>query len=106
MKRLLLLSAILGLTLPSAQAVQNEIHEKCLKAADYAGCVQVMSGDSTSQESQIDKLVKALKLLPSRLENTNRRDFYKNIQPFSDALGLVDKSLFSCDYEEYIYQNS
>ena len=106
MKRLLLLSAILGLTLPSAQAVQNEIHEKCLKAADYAGCVQVMSGDSTSQESQIDKLVKALKLLPSRLENTNRRDFYKNIQPFSDALGLVDKSLFSSEYEEYIYQNS
>ena len=105
MKRLLLLSALLGLAMPSAQAVPTEIHKKCLKAADYAGCVKVFSGKSTATESQIDKLVKTLKLLPSRLKNTNRRDFYRNIQPFSDALGLVDESELSSEYEKYVLQN-
>lgn len=40
MKRLLLFYALFSLEFPVAQAVEDDIHAKCLKAADYEGCAK------------------------------------------------------------------
>ena len=40
MKRLLLFYALFSLAFPVAQAVEDDIHAKCLKAADYEGCAK------------------------------------------------------------------
>ena len=43
MKKLFLLLASV-LLIPAANAVEEDIHEKCLKASDYKGCIEVFSG--------------------------------------------------------------
>ena len=43
MKKLFLLFAS-ALLVPTANAVEEDIHEKCLKASDYKGCIEVFSG--------------------------------------------------------------
>ena len=43
MKKLFLLFAS-ALLIPAANAVGEDIHEKCLKASDYKGCIEVFSG--------------------------------------------------------------
>ena len=43
MKKLFLLFAS-ALLIPTANAVEEDIHEKCLKASDYKGCIEVFSG--------------------------------------------------------------
>ena len=45
LKRLLLLLPLLAASAPSAAAVDQKIAEFCLKATDFAGCVQTMTGD-------------------------------------------------------------
>ena len=54
-----------------ANAVDAEIHKKCLQAVDYKGCVEVMVGTAPSSESPIQNLVKELKVLSSRLESVS-----------------------------------
>ena len=44
MKRLLLLLPLLVATAPSSAAVDPKIAEFCMKATDFAGCVQTMTG--------------------------------------------------------------
>ena len=44
MKRLLLLLPLLVATAPSNAAVDPKIAEFCMKATDFAGCVQTMTG--------------------------------------------------------------
>jgi len=43
MKKLFLLLAS-ALLIPAANAVEEDIHEKCLKASDYKGCIEIFSG--------------------------------------------------------------
>jgi len=43
MKNFFLLFAA-ALLIPAANAVEEDIHEKCLKASDYKGCIEVFSG--------------------------------------------------------------
>ena len=43
MKKLFLLFAS-ALLVPAANAVEEDIHEKCLKASDYKGCIELFSG--------------------------------------------------------------
>ena len=44
LKRLLLLLPLLAASAPSAAAVDQKIAEFCMKATDFAGCVQTMTG--------------------------------------------------------------
>ena len=80
----------------------NSVHEKCLSAADYKGCVEVLSGTTTTQ-SISEKLEKAIKRLPSRLENTNLRDFTSNTQFIDDLIVDIDKSSLKSNYEKFLY---
>lgn len=73
----------------------GRIYKECLKAADYKGCVQVLTQGATqapAQPSAIDRLRASLKVLPSRVENTSLRDFNANTQDFTDSLALVEAS--------------
>ena len=54
MKRLLLLLPLL-LTAPVSAQVDPEVHELCLKAADYPGCVQTQTSlSNTTEEAPVD----------------------------------------------------
>lgn len=71
----------------------GKIYKECLKAADYKGCVQVLTQGSTqapAQPSDIDRLRASLKVLPSRVENTSLQNFTINTQDFTDSLALVN----------------
>ena len=86
----IILACILCLALGASGNVSDEIHEKCKDVADYMGCVQIFSGQSlTVKESPLDELREAMRILPSRLENTTRRDLTEATQNFSDALALA-----------------
>ena len=87
---------------PAMAQVDPKIKSECMKAQDFVGCVKAMRGnpDLKSDESPITKLKEALKLLPSRLSNTNSRDFTSNVQIFIDAVSLVDISKARNDYEK------
>lgn len=83
--------------------VDPKIHKKCLAAADYKGCVQMMSSPKgvSSESTLVSNLKNALRLLPDRLENTSLREFGQNVQIFSDAFSLASagKAEFKNDYE-------
>lgn len=80
---------------PAHSQAPGKLYKECLKAADYKGCVQVLTQGATqapAQPSAIDRLRASLKVLPSRVENTNLRDFNTNTQDFTDSLALVETS--------------
>ena len=86
----------------SAQ-VDPKVHKKCLLAADYKGCVQVMIGGADAapvQAGSIAKLKEAMRLLPDRLQNTNLRDFTSNTQMFSDAVTMASDGDAKNEYEK------
>ena len=97
-RRLLFLLMFGALGTP-AVAVEDALHQKCLQAADYKGCVELMSGSG----SGVSALKKELKVLPSRLEATSMRDYYRSIQGFKDALSLVDEGSLKDDKEKGLY---
>jgi len=103
MRRLLIAATAVIIAAPGNCSEKTKVFKECLKAVDYKGCVEVMEGKTSKDASKVDSLRNALKLLPSRLENTNRRDFYANIQPFSDALGVLSAGELMSDYEKYLY---
>ena len=80
-------------------AVEDAVHQKCLQAADYKGCVELMSGSG----SGVAALKRELKLLPSRLEGTSMRDYYRSIQGFRDALSMVDYGKIQDDKGRGLY---
>lgn len=96
---------LLVATLGTQARAQESAHEKCLKASDYKGCIEVMEGGSAAPTaaSQLNSLKSALKLLPSRLENTNLRDFTSNTQMFNDAVSAVDASALKTEYEKELF---
>ena len=82
-----------------ALSVEDAVHQKCLQAADYKGCIEVMSGSG----SGIETLKKELKLLPSRLEANSLRDYYSSIQGFRDAVSLIDEDSLQEGEEKDFY---
>ena len=89
-----------------ASAIEDAIHDKCIKAADYKGCVEAMSGNIQLQSTNFDQLIKALKRLPSRLNNTNLRDFTSNTQFFNDAISDLESEDLQTDYEKFVFQEA
>ena len=89
MKRFLI-PLLAALALPTAvnANVDPKIAEICMKAVDFQGCVNAMTGKSSN--NNLENLRKAIKILPNRLSNTNLRDFTANTQQFKDALSLID----------------
>lgn len=88
--------------------VDPKIHQQCLKAADYKGCFEAMSGKSSAPPSsnEIDQLKSALRLLPGRLSSTNLRDFTLNTQIFRDAVNAVMPDKLKNDYEKQLYSEA
>lgn len=89
-----------------ASAIEDAIHDKCIKAADYKGCVEAMSGNVQLQNTNFDQLIKALKRLPSRLNNTSLRDFTSNTQFFNDAIADLEFDELQTDYEKFVLQEA
>lgn len=72
--------------------VDSALHERCLKAADYAGCVQVGTS-GVADSSAIGKLRNAMKQVSSRLSSgTSLRDATTTFQPVIDAHAVVPTS--------------
>ena len=94
MKRLLL-PLIAFLVLPTAikANVDPKIVEICMKAADFTGCVNTMSGNNTPSKTEIIKnkrqdLLDEITKIPSRIANTSMRDYSGRTMDFTDALAL------------------
>ena len=104
-RRLLFLLMFGALGTP-AVAVEDSVHQKCLQAADYKGCIEVMGGASVSSASPIQGLVKELKVLSSRLESVSLNSLSERAVAFRDALSLVDGSSLKSDYEKSTYQGA
>ena len=102
MKRLLL-PLLAALTLPTAvnANVDPKVAEICMKAVDFQGCVNAMTGKSTN--NNLDNLRKAIKILPNRLSNTNLRDFNSNTQQFNDALSSIELDDLNSQDEKDFY---
>ena len=90
MRKRFLIPLLAAFALPTAvnANVDPKIAEICMKAVDFQGCVNAMTGKSTN--NNLENLRKAIKILPNRLSNTNLRDFTANTQQFKDALSLID----------------
>jgi len=102
-----LTSALLGF--PAYSQPSGKIYKECLKAADYTGCVKVLTQGAAQppvEPSAIDRLRSSLKVLPSRLENTSLRDFYSNTREFLDSLALVDESSLKKDSNRELYSGA
>ena len=96
MKRLLL-PLLAAIALPSAVEanVDPKIAEICMKAADFKGCVEIMSGDSTnsrnenltsSEQKLLDEIVK----LPNRITRTSLINFQASVRDFADAVSIAE----------------
>jgi len=74
---------------PSAKSSPH--HETCLKAADYEGCIKVMThGVSPAEGDAVTKLRSAMKQVASRLSSgTSLRDSSSVFQPVVDAHAVV-----------------
>jgi hypothetical protein len=91
MRRLCSFLAVALLSSGSAQAqISNEIKAACLKAADFVGCVKVMSGGVAAEMSGVDKLRETMKQVASRLENgVSYNSSTDAFRPLVDQLAIV-----------------
>ena len=97
---------LLLLCVPVYAQAKGKIYKECLKAADYKGCVQILTQDqhpSESKQSPLAQLKSSLQVLPSRLDSTNLRDYSSNMQQFRDALSLVDNAALKTDLDRTFY---
>ena len=88
MKRLLL-PLLAAIALPTAvnANVDPKVAEMCMKATDFQGCVNAMTGiDQSSIKKK--ELLDEIKKLPSRIANTSLRDFLGETRSFRDKLAL------------------
>ena len=94
MKRLLLpLLAALALPTTVDANIDPKIVELCMKAADFTGCVNTMSGNNIPSKTEIIKnkrqeLLDEIAKIPSRIANTSMRDYSGRTMDFTDALAL------------------
>ena len=102
MRQLLVIAAVLLGAAPTF-AFDAQVHEKCLKASDYKGYVEALSGGVRVADSEIKQLKKALRRLPNRLENTNLEDFTANTQFFEDSIAYIDDASLTGEYEAFVY---
>ena len=88
MKRLLLpLLAVLALPTAVNANVDPKVAEICMKAVDFQGCVNAMTG--TDQISiKKEELLDEIKKLPSRIANTSLINFPGETRSFRDKLAL------------------
>ena len=100
-KRALLLAAFLVATPVNAE-ISDDVKATCMDAKDFVGCVQALSGSSPMGSNNLEPLKKALKRLPSRLENTNLRDFTSNTQFFNDAIADIAEDDLKTDYARFV----
>ena len=102
MKRFLL-PLLAAISLPTAVKanLDPKITEMCMKAVDFQGCVNAMTGNSLN--NNLENLRKAIKILPSRLSNTNLRDFSSNTQQFRDALSSIEIDNLNSQDEKSFY---
>ena len=107
MRRLAALALLLSAS-PALGAVDPKVKAECMKAQDFLGCVKALSSDKpiVDDETQIGKLRSALKLLPSRLQTTNLRDFTSNTQIYTDAVASIDQSQLRTEYELDLVQEA
>ena len=102
MKRLIFAPLLLFLASPAqAEMIDKKTAEFCMKAADFAGCVQTMQGGTTNS-SQKQKLIDEIKKLPTRIANSSLRDFTLETRSFVDALALSNEE----DIGSELYQNA
>ena len=101
MKLVLLLAAVL-VTTPVNAEISDDVKATCMNAKDFVGCVQSLSGSSPIGLNNLESLKKALKRLPSRLGNTNLRDFTANTQFFNDAIADIAEDDLKTDYARFV----
>ena len=89
MKRFLI-PLLAAITLPTAvnANIDPKVAEMCMKAVDFQGCVNAMTGKKNISNNEKELLITELKKLPSRLKNTSLRDFNLSTRDFTDALAL------------------
>ncbi len=96
MKRFLI-PLFASLALPTAinASVDPEVAEICMKAADFRGCVEIMSSDSkksriknltSSEQKLLDEIVK----LPNRITRTSLINFQTSVRDFADAVSIAE----------------
>ena len=101
MKRFFLAPLLLFLAAPVQAEIDKKTAEFCMKAADFAGCVQTMQGGGVSS-SKKQKLLNEIKKLPSRLSNTSLRDYSSRTLSFTDTLALSSPE----DVGQVLYENA
>ena len=88
----LLFGAMAGLIvgLPAIAQVDPKIAEMCMKAQDFSGCVQTMTGGGTATTDEVQKLRSVMKQAAARLDNgISYRDSTNLFQPLVDQLAIA-----------------
>ena len=88
MKRLLL-PLLAALSFPTAvnANVDPKVAEMCMKAVDFQGCVNAMTGVNKNAKNK-EELLNEIRKLPSRISNTSLRDLSGETRSFRDKLAL------------------
>ena len=107
MKRLLLAPLLLTLISCSKAESTNNIHQQCLKALDYSGCVKTLSENQTDKNSKkitADRtnLIKEIKKFKGRITLTSSSDYPDKLQDFLEALAVSTPESVG----EELYQNA
>lgn len=93
MRRLKIVSLfpIAFIALGSDALAKSPYHEECLKAADYEGCIKVLTnGVSTSDGDALTKLRSTMKQVASRLSSgTSLNDSATTFRPVIDAHAVI-----------------
>ncbi len=88
----LLFGAMAGVIvgLPAVARVDPKIAEMCMKAQDFSGCVQTMTGGGTATTDEVQKLRSVMKQIAARLDNgVSYRDSTNMFQPLVDQLAVA-----------------
>ena len=91
----LFVGALAGLVLsaPVFGQVDPKIAEMCMKAQDFSGCVQTMTGGGAATTDEVQKLRSVMKKVAARLENgVSYRDSTDTFQPLVDQLAVTKES--------------
>lgn len=102
MRRLLLLLVPLLTAAEPAMSVEASIHEKCLKATDYKGCVEVMGGAYRGANLPFEGLIDQLKMLSVRLDSVSLSTLSTNAVSFRDVLSLIVIEDAKTDHDRYL----
>ena len=94
MKRLLLAPLLLTLISCSKAESTNNIHQQCLKALDYSGCVKTLSENQTDKNSKkitADRtnLIKEIKKFKGRITLTSSSDYPDKLQDFLRSFSCI-----------------